>query len=170
MGKYDKNAVSNLGSNRFTSRILFNYGLPFKAGKNWIDLYGSVRFFGKNRAYKGDYILRQKPLFGFEAHYSHDIAPKTWLGGGLIYGAGGSQRSNIPNGYGVQGQNSLKASAEFFFPAWKGASTFLSYNRTLVRPAGTPEVRTFILQFLHFVQFKKVKSYKKDPVGIMTNS
>lgn len=68
LGKYDPAKQTNLVSNRFTSKIVLNYGVRLKSGKNWIDLYSSVRFSGKNNNFYGLQLgqtLSQKPLLGF---------------------------------------------------------------------------------------------------------
>ena len=165
LGKYDPASQTNLGSNRFTSKILLNYGVPFKTGKRWLDFYGSVKFFGKNNDFYGSkqgQTLSQKPLLGFEAHYTQDIAQRTWLGGGLIYGVGGSQRwDNIPT---APAQNSLKYSLETSFPAWPGGTCYIGYNQTILKADGSADVKTFLLQYIHFLQYKNVKPYKKDPI------
>jgi hypothetical protein len=167
LGEYNPAKQTNLGGNRFTSKILINYGVPFKTGKNWIDLYGSVKFFGKNDDFYGSVqgqTLTQKPLLGFEAHYTHDIAKRTWVGGGFMYGVGGSQKwDNVPT---IQGQNSLKYVLQTSFPAWPGGTCYLGYNETIFSPAGAADSKTFLLQYIHFMQYKNVKPYKKDPIKL----
>jgi hypothetical protein len=165
LGEYNPAKPTNLGSNRFTSKILINYGVPFKSCKNWLDVYASVKFFGKNNEFYGTQAgqtLSQKPLLNFEAHYTHDIAKRTWLGGGLMYGVGGSQKwDNIAT---IQAQNSLKYVLQVSFPAWQGGTCYLGYNETIFSPAGAADSKTFLLQYIHFLQYKNVKPYKKDPV------
>lgn len=163
LGEYNPAKQTNLGGNRFTSKILLNYGVPFKAGKNWIDLYGSIKFFGENNDFYGSkpgQTLNQKPLLGFEAHYTHDIAKRTWIGGGLIYGVGGSQQwDNVPT---IGAQNSLKYVLQTSFPAWPGGTCYIGYNETLFTPENGADVKTFLLQYIHFMQYKNVKPYRKD--------
>lgn len=167
LGKYDPAKQTNLGSNRFTSKILLNYGIPLKSGKNWIDFYSSVRFFGKNNDFYGlqqGQTLSQKPLFGFEGHYTQDIANRTWIGGGLIYGVGGRQEWDaVPS---IQAQNSLRYALQASFPAWPGGTCYVGYNRTIFTPTNAPDVQTFLLQYIHFMQYKKVKPYKKDSIKL----
>jgi hypothetical protein len=167
IGEYDPGKQTNLGSNRFTAKILLNYGVPLKSGKNWIDLYTSIRFFGKNNDFYGlqpGQILSQKPLLGFEGHYTLGIANKTWIGGGLIYGVGGRQEWNaIPA---IQAQNSLKYVLQASFPAWPGGTCYVGYNRTIFTPSNAADVQTFILQYIHFLQYKNIKPYKKDPIKL----
>ncbi|TPV34882.1 transporter [Paucihalobacter ruber] len=165
LGEYDPGKQTNLGSNRFTAKILLNYGVPLKSGKNWIDLYTSIRFFGKNNNFFGQQpgqILSQKPLLGFEGHYTHGIANRTWIGGGLIYGIGGRQEwDTTPT---IQAQNSLRYVLQASFPAWPGGTCYVGYNRTIFAPSNSADVQTFTLQYIHFIQYKNVKSYKKDPI------
>jgi hypothetical protein len=154
LGKYDPSKQTNLGSNRYTAKILLNYGVPFKSGKNWIDLYGSVKFFGNNNNFYGlqpGQTLSQKPLLGFETHYTQDIAKRTWIGAGLIYGVGGSQQwDGVPT---IQAQNSLKYALQISFPSWPGGTCFVGYNQTIFTPAGAADVKTFLLQYIHFIQY-----------------
>ena len=167
LGEYNPAKQTNLGSNRFTSKFLFNYGVPLKSGKNWFDFYGSVKFFGKNNDFYGSkpgQTLSQKPLLGFEAHYTHDVANRTWIGAALIYGVGGSQQWDDVSA--IQGQNSLKYALQTSFPAWPGGTCFVGYNQTIFTPAGAADSKTFLLQYLHFLQYKKVKPYRKDNVSL----
>ena len=151
LGKYDRNAVANIGSNRYTFKTTVNYSITNDAGRHWWDIYVSGRIFGDNKDYRhpslGDGKLSQKPLFGLETHYSMDIARKTWLSIGGIYGNGGQVRFEGQN----QGdaQNNLKGSVGVGFPAWPGGSVIVNYNRTLIHPSGAPDIDQFTAIFVH---------------------
>jgi hypothetical protein len=41
-----------------------------------------------------------------------------------------------------------------------------SGNQTIFTPANGADVKTFLLQYIHFLQYKNVKPYKKDPVKL----
>jgi hypothetical protein len=69
--------VTNIGGNRYTFKALVNYSVTWNAGKEWVDFYPSVRFFGDNDDFKGGTTFSQDPIYGVEAHYSRTVLPRT---------------------------------------------------------------------------------------------
>ncbi len=95
-GTYDKNKPLNMGTNRLS----FDIGVPMniQLSKNpkrltWWESYPALHFYAANNdptiATQGD-KLKQKTLFTFENHLSHNFSTKFWAGVTLRYQYGGT--------------------------------------------------------------------------------
>jgi hypothetical protein len=145
-GQYDKDAVTNIGGNRYTFKALLNYSVTWNAGKDWVDFYPSVRFFGDNDDFKGGTTFSQDPIYGLEAHYSRTILPRTWISGGVIASAGGQSR--VEDLVAGDTQRTLKLAVGGGFSTWQGGVGILTYNGTVARTDNAPRANTFMLQFI----------------------
>lgn len=146
-GRYDPNARTNIGSNRWSLKTLINYSITDDDGKTWIDFYPSVRIFGDNETYLGARRLSQRPIFGLEAHYSATIATRTWWSAGLIGTTGGAiEIDGVDAG---PAQRTLKVALGAGFPAWPGGTVIVAWNRTVLRSEGAAQANNFMLQGIH---------------------
>ncbi len=145
-GSYDSNRVSNLGGNRWTGKATLNYSVTRDEGDSWLDFYATARIFGNNDDYFGGRKKSQKHVFSIESHYSRNLNPRIWFGGGLAYTNGGQvEVDGIEIG---SAQNNLKGIASAGFRLWKGSTGIISYNHTLIRPDDAPKEGTLMLQMI----------------------
>jgi hypothetical protein len=149
LGSYDPSSAANLGSNRWTAKATLNYSITSDSGRSWLEFYGTARVFGTNDEYLGANALTQNPLFTLEAHYSRNVAARTWVGGGLLYNTGG--RVFVNDVALSDAQNTLLLSLAAGFPTWPGGAANVSFQETLITPADAARIRSFILQFVHFL-------------------
>ncbi|MCX6159329.1 MAG: hypothetical protein NTY74_15220 [Ignavibacteriae bacterium] len=143
LGSYNDTKSTNIGSNRFSYKFTLNQSFTTMKGKNWLDIYGSVKFSGDNKKYLGSNVLSQQPAYGLEIHYSQDVGNKWWLNAGGIYSGGGKISVN-----GVEGkeQNSFKLGLAASFPTWEHGSAIVSYNHSVWKTDGSPDVNQLIIQ------------------------
>ena len=146
-GDYDGDRAANIGSNRYSFKTTLNYSVTGDGGQSWWDFCPSVRVFGDNDDYAGGSTLSQKPLYGFEAHYSRNVARTAWLSGGLITSFGGATEIDGRRAQGSQSNFRLALGAGF--ATWPGGATILGYNRTIAHDDGDARVNTYMLQLLH---------------------
>lgn len=146
-GNYDPDRLSNLGGNRWTGKATLNYSMTGDEGVSWLDLYATAKVFGDNNDYFGGREQSQEPIFSLESHYSRNVTPRIWLGGGLAYTTGGQlEIDGVESG---AGQNTLRGIASAGFRLWKGATGIISYNHTMIRPDRSPKEHTVMLQLIH---------------------
>lgn len=146
-GEYNGDQAANIGSNRYSFKTTLNYSLTGDEGQSWWDFYPSVRLFGDNDDYAGGSTLSQEPLYGFEAHYSRNVARTAWLSGGLITSFGGA--TEIDGRRAQRAQSNFKLALGAGFATWPGGAAILGYNRTFAHDDGDARVNTYMLQLLH---------------------
>jgi hypothetical protein len=145
-GSYDSSQSFNPGGNRWTGKATLNYSITCDEGVSWFDVYAAAKFFGDNDDFFGGRNRSQEPLFSLETHYSHNVNPRIWLGGGLAYSNGGQLAlDGFETG---SAQNSVKGIVSAGFRLWKGSTGIISYNHTLIRPDDAPKEGTLMLQFI----------------------
>ncbi|MCK9422074.1 MAG: transporter [Bacteroidales bacterium] len=147
-GNYNVGKTTNIGANRYTYKFVLNYAITTMKGKNWIDMYASVKLSSKNTDYLGQYTLSQKPIYGFEFHYSQDVlgkllGPHFWFDLGFIYSGGGRVIVGDNTGH---DQNSLKACGSLSFPTWKHGSIIIGYNGTVWCTEGASKTYQLVIQ------------------------
>lgn len=147
-GSYRADRVSNLGGNRWTGKATLNYSITRNEGDSWLDFYATAKVFGDNDDYFGGRKQSQNPIYSLETHYSHNVTPRIWLGGGLAYTHGGQVTiDGIETG---TAQNTLRGIASTGFRFWKGTTGIISYSHTLIRPDNSPKEGTLMLQLIRF--------------------
>lgn len=145
-GSYDSAEALNTGGNRWNGKATLNYSVTADEGVSWFDFYAAAKIFGDNEEYFGGRERSQEPIFSLEAHYSHNVNPRIWLGGGLAYNHGGQVAvDGIETG---TAQNTLKGIASTGCRLWKGSTGIISYNHTLIRPDDAPREGTLLLQLI----------------------
>jgi len=146
-GRYDPNARTNIGGNRWSLKALVNYSITNDGGRTWFDLYPSVRVFDDNDEYLGGQRLSQRPVYGLEAHWSATVATRTWVSVGLIGSAGGAVEVDGVRTSGSQ--DSVRAALGAGFPTWPGGTGILAWSRTAWRGDGVASSTNFMLQAIH---------------------
>jgi hypothetical protein len=146
-GEYDRNASTNIGSNRWAFKTTLNYSLTSDGGQSWWDFYPSVRIFSDNDEFRGRSTLSQKPLYGFEAHYSRNVARTAWVSGGVVTSFGGA--TEIDGERAAESQSNVRLALGAGFAAWPGGAVILGYNRTVAHESEDVRVNTFMVQLLH---------------------
>jgi hypothetical protein len=92
LGEYESTQLVNLGTNRWTTRAGAAVVVPLRTGPTptYLEIVPSVSVFSRNDDVSGAAVERtQAPLFLTEAHLTHNLTPKFWIGGGLRYQYGG---------------------------------------------------------------------------------
>jgi hypothetical protein len=92
LGEYESTQLINLGTNRWTTRIGVPVVVPLRTGltPTYLEIVPSLNFFSKNDDVSGKAVERtQDVLFLTEAHLTHNLTPKFWIGGDLRYQYGG---------------------------------------------------------------------------------
>jgi len=143
-GRYDPDASTNVGSNRWSLRALVNYSYTWDEGDSWIDFYPSVRVFTANPDYLGQHRLTQSPLYGLEAHYSTTLWGRTWASVGAIGSWGG--RVDIDGTLAVSDQTTIRAALGGGTPLWAGAALILAANSTIYRSPGAVRAKGYMVQ------------------------
>lgn len=145
-GSYDPAQALNTGGNRWNGKATVNYSITCDEGVSWFDFYAAAKVFGDNDEFFGGRERSQEPIFSVEAHYSHNVNPRAWLGGGLAYSNGGQVAvDGLETG---AAQNTLKGIASAGCRLWKGSTGIISYNHTLIRPDDSPREGTLLLQLI----------------------
>jgi outer membrane putative beta-barrel porin/alpha-amylase len=126
-GTYDRTALVNIGSNRWTFKP--EIGVEQPMGKWFADLSAGVWVFGENADYLGGKMLRQAPLGIFQIHAGYTFRQNQWLAVDANYYPGGATSVN-----GATPINSLDNSRyglTFSQPAGSGLSAKVSWSRWL---------------------------------------
>ncbi len=145
-GSYRPDRPINLGGNRWTGKATLNYSITRDEGDSWLDFYVTARIFADNDDYFGGRTQSQEAVYSIETHYSHNVTPRIWLGGGMAYTRGGQVTiDGLETG---NAQNTIRGIASAGFPLWKGTTGIISYNQTLFRPVGSPKEGTLMLSFI----------------------
>lgn len=119
-GKYDKDRLINLGSNRFTLKSQLGYAHYFN--RFILESYVALWLFGKNQSFYGGNVLEQSPLLAVKVHGVFAISQKFWCAADLGYGVGarayvnGKKRHNristlrfgVTTAYAINPQHALK--------------------------------------------------------------
>ena len=146
-GAYDLDSPVNIGANRWALKSTLNYSITRNDGDSWWDFYPSVRVFASNSDISGGGTLRQRPMWGLEAHYSRNVAGSAWLSGGLIASAGG--RTAIDGERVEDSRRSLRVGVGGGFPTWSGGAAIVTYHHEVVEDGGASGIRHFMLQLMH---------------------
>jgi hypothetical protein len=126
-GTYDRTALLNTGSNRWTFKP--EIGLEQPMGKWFADLSAGAWFFGENTDYFGGEVLRQAPLDIFQIHAGYTFRQNQWLALDANYYSGGATSVN-----GASPINSLDNSRyglTFSQPVGSGLSAKVLWSRWL---------------------------------------
>lgn len=98
-GQYDPTRLLNLGSNRWAFKPELGYSQRW--GRWILDTYGAVwfysenpEFFSYNRYFPGLETQEQQPVVAFQAHLSHDFAPRLWVSLDANFWSGGATARN----------------------------------------------------------------------------
>ena len=92
LGEYESTQLINLGTNRWTTRLGAPVVVPLRTGltPTYLEVVPSLSFFSRNDDVAGKAAERtQDMLFVTEAHLTHNLTPKFWIGGDLRYQYGG---------------------------------------------------------------------------------
>jgi hypothetical protein len=92
LGEYEPTQLVNLGTNRWTTRIGAPIVVPLRTGlkPTYLEVVPSINLFSTNDDVAGKAVERtQDVLFLTEAHLTHNLTPKLWIGGDLRYQYGG---------------------------------------------------------------------------------
>lgn len=92
-GRYDRDELLNLGTNRWAVRVGAPLVMPFgstTARATFLEVFPSVSFYQDNDEPTGGASVKsQDPLFQLESHLSHNFHPKFWMSADLRYFGGG---------------------------------------------------------------------------------
>jgi hypothetical protein len=97
IGDYKNTRPVNLGTNRWVFRVGLPMVKPFgnPARPTQLEVIPSVYFYATNKDAAGSADQRsQAPAFATEAHLTHNLTPKFWVGGNLRYQVGGETRTD----------------------------------------------------------------------------
>ncbi|WP_242450488.1 transporter, partial [Xanthomonas citri] len=86
-GSYDRDAILNLGKNRWSYKPQLAYGVPLAEG-TLLAVNGNVQFYG-DADNPGESALEQKPLYGLDMHLSTNVGSRMWLSIDANYAHGG---------------------------------------------------------------------------------
>lgn len=138
-GSYDRDDVLNIGKNRWILKPQLSYGLPFGQG-NLLSINTNVQLFSDNNENRSG-NLEQAPLYGLEAHLSHDLSSRAWIAADAFYAYGG--QTHVANIYQHNRQKTLRLgiSASYSFSPTTALS--LGFTNTVVREDFTPAATTF---------------------------
>ncbi|ASK97918.1 transporter [Xanthomonas campestris pv. merremiae] len=133
-GSYDRDAILNLGKNRWSYKPQLAYGVPLAEG-TLLAVNGNVQFYG-DADNPGESALEQKPLYGLDMHMSTNVGSRMWLSIDANYAHGG--RTGSGGIWKDNGQRTLKmgVSGNYAFSPRVGLS--VSASRTVVRRDVTP--------------------------------
>jgi hypothetical protein len=87
LGQYDEDKLINLGSNRwvFSPQI----GLWHVEGHFTFEAYAGVWFFTDNKAFFGNQVRSQEPLYTFQLHASYEFRGGIWVAASTRHSLGG---------------------------------------------------------------------------------
>ncbi len=129
LGEYDPNKAANIGADRWKWIVGFPWTAYLRGGPgrptSTFELLPSVSLFGDVDA-TGD---GQDPLYGLEAHLTHDLRPQLWGSIDALYVTGGETDVN-----GVDQNNSQRSTALGATLGWKfkkGWGVEASYGETV---------------------------------------
>lgn len=115
-GEYDSHQAVNLGSNRYAYEV--GVPLSYALGESYrdpslttFDLLPAVIFYGENRSPYGADRINQKPLYGGEAHITHNFSRTFWMSADALFWAGGETRTDGQDDDNRQRSLSLGATA-----------------------------------------------------------
>ena len=149
LGLYDPSEEVNLGSNRYSFKVLLNYSYTGDEGKSWFDVYGGLRAFTTNSNFLNGNDLRQAPLGLFEAHYSRLVYERAWLGAGLMSTFGGAV--DVNDQLVTPFQRTLRVGFSGGTPLWKGGTAIIGVNGTVARSQGASQDMVYILQVIQLL-------------------
>jgi len=144
-GSYERDALLNVGKNRWAFKPQLSYGVPFGDG-GLLSINANVQFFTDNPENRGG-RLEQAPLYGLEAHFSHDISNRAWLSLDSFYVHGGETRVASNDKDNPQSTLRLGISGSYSFTPTLAVSAAVS--RTALRKDYTPAATTFSINVNH---------------------
>lgn len=96
-GLYYNDKLINLGSNRWAFKP--EVGVSRRFQRAYAEAYAGVWFYTKNRAYLGNKIQQQKPVYSLQAHTSWMFKKGSWIGLNLNWFNGGQTLvDDVPTG------------------------------------------------------------------------
>ena len=81
---YQSSQPNNIGSNRYSFKLTFNYTRIWNDGATQLDNYFSGQVFDDNDGYLGSSTLSQKALCGYQVYLSHNLSLQVYLEVGAI--------------------------------------------------------------------------------------
>ena len=128
-GEYDADQSSNIGSNRHTTKALYQLSFPFYDASAWLDIYAAAKIFGDNTDFEETSTLSQNDLYTLSSYFSKNITPHVWWELGAIYSSGGAiyidGEENAPR------QKTVQAAVGLSSSLWKEGSIRFLYSPTL---------------------------------------
>jgi hypothetical protein len=102
-GQYDRHALINIGTNRWTLNPQLGVSYPIR--NLYLDVYAGATFFTVNKEFfPGRSSRRQDPLIAVQGHVSYTLRPRlwlafdsTWYGGGAVSLNGGPFTQHLSN-------------------------------------------------------------------------
>ncbi|WP_176244834.1 MULTISPECIES: transporter [unclassified Pseudomonas] len=135
-GEYDSNKAVNLGTHRYAWQL----GAPmsYALGNSWLDpslttfeLLPAVIFYSDNHSPYGARRKSQAPLYGGEAHITHNFASPFWMSADMLFWRGGETRTDGENDDNAQRSLSLGVTAGLTLS--RNASIKLTYGEAVDR-------------------------------------
>lgn len=138
-GVYEQDALLNVGKHRWAFKPQLSYGAPFGNG-GLLALNANVQYFTNNTENRNG-RLEQAPLYGLEAHLSHDVGDRAWLSVDTFYTYGGTTRVSSVNQDNRQKTMRFGISGSYSLTPTTAVSAAIA--RTIVREDYTPAATTF---------------------------
>lgn len=133
-GRYLKDRLLNIGSNRFTVRPEF--GIVHSRGPWSFEWDLGIYLFSDNTSFFKGNTLEQDPLFATQAHVVYTFRPGLWFGMGAAFGTGG--QSSVNNQASDDSRNNLLWGASVGIPVNPRLGLKLTYiNSNSLERAGS---------------------------------
>lgn len=135
-GEYDSHKAVNLGTHRYA----FELGLPmtYALGESYLDpslttfeLLPAVIVYGENDSPYDAGHSSQKPLYGGEAHLTHNFGPAFWTSADALFWRGGETRTDGTDDSNLQRSLSLGVTAGMNFS--RDVSLKMTYGEAVER-------------------------------------
>ena len=111
-GKYDRDRLINIGSNRWTVKPEF--GVSKKWGRFILELTSGVSLYTDNDDFLGNRELERDPLYSVQAHAIYTVWRNVWAAVDFTYYGGG--RTQIDGGEGSEIQQNTRVGATLALP------------------------------------------------------
>ena len=138
LGEYEPTQLINLGTNRWTTRIGAPVVVPLRTGRTptYLEVVPSLTFFSTNSDVAGTAVERtQDMLFLTEAHLTHNLTPRLWVGGDLRYQYGGETTTD-----GIKDDNranALGGGVGVGFQIARPLGVFLTWGKVMAEDDGS---------------------------------
>jgi len=132
VGEYDEDATLNLGMNRWFGRIgapmLWTIGPWVPGQRTTLEALPALWWFGDNQDYQGGQTLETDPIFGIEAHLTHDLTETLWASFDSVWFNGGE---STVDGVGGLAMDNLGVGVTLGFQVTDNFSINTSYFTTV---------------------------------------